>query len=295
MKSNMENKKVIIIGSKGMLGNDLVQFFNKDEKYQVLGWDVEEIDITNQAQVEGRVKKEQPNIIINAAAYNAVDKCEEDNKEFELAKKINGEGPKFLAQVAKKIDAIFVHYVSDYVFDGKKGEYAEDDETNPISNYGISKELGEKNVEKIGGNYYLIRTSKLFGRPAQSAEGKKSFFETMTGLAKKNKELKVVNEERSCFTYTPDLAQTTKQLIEGDYKQGIYHLVNEGAVTWYEGLKDLFKILGVSDVKLIPVDSSEFPRPAKRPESSVLINTKFPKLRNYKEAIKDWQKILNKN
>ena len=290
----MKNKKVIITGAKGMLGNDLVELFKKDRNYQVIGWDIKDIDITNKEQLEEKIYKKKPDIIINAAAYNAVDKCEEDEREFKLAKKINGDGPKFLAQVAKSVDAIFVHYVSDYVFDGVKGRYKEDDKTSPISNYGISKELGEKNVKKIDGSYYLIRTSKLFGKPAQSEDAKRSFFETMTNLAESNKELKVVEDEKSCFTYTPDLAQSTKQLIEGEYKYGIYHLVNEGAVTWYEGLMELFEIMNVKDVKLVPVRPGEFPRPAKRPRASVLVNTKFPKLRNYKEAIQDWKKILNK-
>lgn len=312
-------KKVLIIGAKGMLGSDLVEIFSGDKNYEVIAWDTDDIDIADESQVSEKIKKEKPDIIINSAAYNAVDKCEEDpnekrnqsqlNKkiqfngikshgasknEFELAKRINGDGPKFLAEIAKELGAILVHYVSDYVFDGVIGEYKEEAETNPISNYGISKEMGEKNVKKIGGNYYLIRTSKLFGRPAQSETAKKSFFEIMLNLSKNNSELKVVDGEKSCFTYTPDLAKATKKLIEEKYPYGIYHLINEGAVTWYEGLKELFKIAKIEDVKLIPVSSSEFPRPAKRPNSSVLINTKFSKLRNYKEALRDWLNILNK-
>jgi len=139
-------KRIIIIGAKGMLGGDLVKAFSVDENYQAIGWDINEIDITNEKQVRNKIVKEKPDIILNAAAYNAVDKCEEDEEEFELAKKINGEGPRILAQVAKSINAIFVHYVSDYIFNGKKGVYLETDEACPISNYGISKALGEKNV-----------------------------------------------------------------------------------------------------------------------------------------------------
>ncbi len=288
-------KKIIIIGAKGMLGADLLKLFNEDANYQAIGWDIESIDITDANQVKEKVNKESPDFIINAAAYNAVDKCEEDKKEFKLAKKINGEGPKFLAEAAKNNSAIFIHYVSDYVFDGKKGVYKEDAKTNPISNYGISKELGEKNVQKAGGEHYLIRTSKLFGRPAQSKNAKKSFFETMLNLSKGNRELKAVDSEKSCFTYTPDLAEATKKLIEEKYPFGIYHLINEGAATWYEGLKKLFKIAKINNVAVRPVPSEEFPRPAKRPESSVLINTKFPKLRNYEETLHDWLITLNKN
>ena len=118
-----------------------------------------------------------------------------------------------MAKVAKDIDSIFVQYVSDYIFDGEKGEYFEDDKPSPISNYGQSKAEGERRVEAVEGKYYLIRISKLFGRPAKSEAAKKSFFEVMLGLAKEKDELKVVDSERSCFTYTPDLALATKDLI----------------------------------------------------------------------------------
>jgi len=286
----MKKNKVIVIGAKGMLGQSLVEVFGEDKKYIVIGWDIEEIDITQKKEVLERINREKPNLIINAAAYNAVDKAEESEEEFEKAKKVNGEGPKFLAEVARKNDAIFVHYGSDYVFDGEKGEYLEDDLTNPISNYGISKELGEKNIRKVGGQYYLIRTSKLFGRPAITKEAKRSFFDTMLELAEKNEELKVVNEEKSCFCYVKDLARATRMLIESKLAFGTYHLVNEGAVTWYDGVRALFKLAGIKNVRIIPVSSKEFPRLAKRPKSSVLLNTKFPKLRNYEEAVKEWLK-----
>jgi len=281
-------KKVVITGAKGRLGQDLIKIFQADSAYQVISWDVEELDITDASRVEAKIKSEQPAIIINAAAYNAVDKAEEDEKEFELAKKINGKGPENLAKAAKGTGAVFVHYVSDYIFDGEKGIYTENDQPSPISNYGHSKALGEQKVQAVDGQYYLIRTSKLFGPPATSGNAKKSFFEVMLELAKKNQELKVVNGERSCFTYTPDLAQATKHLIEEKYPFGIYHLINEGVVTWYEGLKKLFKLLEIKDIKLIPVSPEEFPRPASRPASSILVNTRFPKLRNYEEALKDW-------
>ncbi len=273
-----------------MLGQDLAKIFSADKSYEVISWDVEEINITDRDQVFKKIEDEKPEIIINAAAYNAVDKAEEDEKEFELAKKVNGEGPKNLAEIAKKIDAIFVHYVSDYIFDGEVGDYSEEDVPSPISRYGESKALGENNVKRVGGNFYILRTSKLFGKPAQSESAKKSFFEVMLDLAQEKDEIKVVDSERSCFTYTPDLAQATKELIEQNYDFGIYHIINEGAVTWYEGVLELFKKASIKNVKVVPVGSEEFPRPAKRPKSSVLKNTKFPKLKHYGEALEEWLK-----
>ncbi len=280
-------KKILITGAKGILGSELVSLFSADKNYEVAAYDIENIDITNKDQVDMLLLKEMPDIVINAAAYNAVDKAEEDEEEYEKAKMTNGEAPKFLASAAKKRNAVFVQYVSDYVFDGEKGEYAETDPTNPISRYGRSKELGEKNVKRVGDKYYLIRTSKLFGKPGRSKEAKKSFFETMLMLAKEKDSLKVIDSERSCFTYVPDLAKATKRLVEKEYRYGIYHLINEGAVTWYGGVKTLFEIAKIK-TSVIPVSSEEFPRSAKRPHSSVLLNTKFPKLRNYEEAIKEW-------
>jgi dTDP-4-dehydrorhamnose reductase len=283
-----DKTKVVIIGAKGMLGQSLVEIFESDKKYKTIGWDIEDIDITDRGKVFEKIKEAKPQVVINCAAYNMVDKAEESEEEFKKANRINGDGPGYLAEVCQKEKAVFVHYVSDYVFDGKKGVYKEDEETNPISNYGSSKELGEKNARKIGGRYYLIRTSKLFGKPATAENAKKSFFKIMLELAKTKKEIKVVNNERSCFTYVPDLALATKKLIEDHQEYGVYHLVNEGPVTWYEGVLRLFQIAGIKDVKVIPVGPDEFPRSAKRPGSSVLINTKFPKLRSYEKAIEEW-------
>jgi dTDP-4-dehydrorhamnose reductase len=288
-----DKNKVIIIGAKGMLGQSLLEIFGSDEKYKVVGWDIEDIDITDRKKVFEKIKKARPRVVINCAAYNMVDKIEENEKEFKKANKINGDGPGYLAVVCQKEKSIFVHYVSDYVFDGKKGAYKEDDGTNPISKYGLSKELGEKKVKEIGGKYYLIRTSKLFGQPAQAKGAKKSFFGVMLDLAKGKKELKVVDDERSCFTYVDDLAKATKKLIDENFEYGIYHIANEGPVTWYEGVSKLFEIAGVKNVKVIPVSSEEFPRPAKRPKSSILINTKFPKLRRYEKALEEWINIYH--
>ena len=283
-----EKKKVIILGAKGMLGQELARVFSANESYEVLAWDREELDITDNVQAERKIISQKPNIIINAAAYNAVDKAEEDEKEFELAKKLNAQTPKNLAKIAKKAGAVFVQYVTDYLFDGRKGQYDEKDVPNPISNYGISKAIGEKNVQEVGGKYYLVRTSKLFGEPAQSADAKKSFFEVMLNLTKEKDELKVIDDEKSCFTYVPDLASATKKLVEGKFDFGVYHLVNENPATWLEGVSELFKIAGIKNVKVLPVSAEEFPRAAKRASSTVLLNTKFPKLRSYQAALREW-------
>ncbi len=280
--------KIIIIGANGMLGQALLKRFKKDNKYEILAWDRNEIDIGDEKSVNKKIFAESPFIIINSAAHNAVDQIEEDEENYALAKKINGDGPKYLAIAAKKSGSILIHYVSDYIFDGEKDSYLETDVPRPISRYGETKLAGEENVKKNLQKYYLIRTSKLFGAPAKSEKAKKSFFASMIGLAQTNKTLAVVDEELSCFTYVDDLAQATRKLIEKKFPFGIYHLVNEGAETWYSALKKIFSFTGLTAIEILPVPASNFPRPAKRPCRSILKNSKFPKLRNWEDAARDW-------
>jgi len=283
--------EVIILGLKANLGSQLVIIFFSDKDYKIIAWDKEEIDITDKELVFKKIRELKPDIIINAAAYNAVDKCEEDEKEFELAEKINVEAVGYLVEACLETGAVLVHYSSDYVFAGDKKEgYKEDDEPNPINKYGETKLAGEQEVIKKSGQglkYYLIRTSKLFGPKAESEGAKPSFFDLMLDLAKKKKELDVVNEEVSGFTYTPDLARATKKLLESDKGYGIYHITNVGRATWYETAIELFKITG-KKIKINPVSGDKFPRPAKRPSYSVLINTKFDRQRDWKDALREY-------
>lgn len=281
------NERILIIGSHGMLGQDLVRTFEADMNFQVFDFDRGEIDITSEESLRKKIEEVDPKAVINATGYNAVDKCEGDEIEFELAKKINGYGPGILAKICKEKGIPVVHYSSDYVFDGEKGEYSEEDRPLPISNYARSKFLGEEEIQKNTDKFWLIRTSKLFGSPGKSSMSKKSFFDTMLDLSKDNSALKLVDGEKSCFTYTPDLALETKKMIEEKIPFGIYHVINEGACTWYEAAKELFKMAKI-EVEVIPVPSSEFPRPARRPNSSVLLNTKLKPLRNYKDALKEY-------
>jgi len=280
-------ERIIILGSHGMLGQDLVKVFEADQNWEVFAYDRDEIDIASEKSLREKIEKVEPQAVVNATGYNAVDRCESDEIEYELAKKINGYGPGILAKICKVRGVPIVHYSTDYVFDGEKGEYNETDKPAPISNYGRSKFLGEEEIQKNTDKFYLIRTSKLFGRPGSSPMSKKSFFDTMIQVAKDSRVLKVVDEENSCFTYTPDLALETKKIIEEGIPFGIYHAVNEGPCTWYGAAVELFKIAKM-EVEVVSVASSEFPRPAKRPKSSVLQNTKLKPLRHYLEALKEY-------
>jgi dTDP-4-dehydrorhamnose reductase len=281
--------KILIIGAKGNLGVQLMKVFANNN--EIIGWDRDEIDITDRELILKKVDNVKPDLIINAAAYNAVDKCEDNEEEYELAKKINIDGPKFLAEASLKVGAILIHYSTDYVFNGeKKDGYKETDQPEPISRYGKTKFYGEKKILEFsdkGLKWYLIRTSKLFGPKGESEITKPSFFDVMLKLSNEKKELEVVDEEVSCFTYTPDLANATKKLVDENRDYGIYHITNDGACTWYEAVLELFKITGVN-IKVIPISGAKFLRPAKRPKYSILLNTKLPQMRSWQKALKEY-------
>ena len=250
------------------------------------GWDLGDIDVTDTDAAREKISALSPDIILNAVAYNAVDRCEEDGEEARKAWRLNAEVPGELAEIAREIDAVFVHYSTDYVFDGEQtiGGYVEDAEPRPVSRYGGSKYVGEKSVMAVGGRYYVVRLSKLFGEPAKSAGGKESFFAKMGTIAAMKGEVSAVDDENGCFTYAPDLADATLSLVSDEVPFGTYHLVNEGAATWYEALVEYFRIAGI-DATVTPVSGAEFPRPARRPKDSTLRNTKRPPLRDYRDAL----------
>jgi len=290
----MEKKKVLILGNKGNLGTQLMGVFEKDKNFKLVGWDREELDFLEFDKLEKEIKKEKPEIIINATGYNNVDGCEEDEGELKLAYKLNRDLPKKLAEISSEIKAKFIHYTSDYVFgeDKNKKIYQETDQPNPIQKYGETKYAGEREIAKIklenkNFQFFIIRTSKLFGPKGESELSKPGFFDIMLKLSETKKEISVVNEEWSCFTYTSDLAEATKTLIKENYNSGIYHIVNEGAITWYGGVLELFEIKNIK-IKVNPVKGDQFPRPAKRPVYSILKNNHFPKLRSYEKALKEY-------
>lgn len=280
---------ILILGGQGNLGTQLTKAFSVD--YEVVSWDRDDLDVLDFSLLISKITELKPQLIINTVAYNAVDKCE-DKKEYELALKLNAELPAVLANLARKIKATLIHYSTDYVFNGteNKKEFIESDTPNPINKYGESKSAGEREVIKMaehGLNYYLIRTSKLFGPKGQSAAAKPSFFDIMLNLAQTKNDLTVVNEELSCFTYTPDLAAATLRLWEIEASYGIYHLVNEGPCNWHEAATELFRLKKMS-VNLRPVRSENLLRAARRPKYSVLRNLKIKKMRNFHEALREY-------
>jgi dTDP-4-dehydrorhamnose reductase len=302
--------KVVILGSQGMLGQELARVFRESSEYEVTTWDSGDIDVTHFELLAEKLAEINPQIVVNGVAYNAVDACENSEEELTQATLLNVRLPRELARLSRELDFTLVHYSTDYVFDGTleppkekqcqgvccggnchgtKAGYAEDAVPNPLSRYAETKLAGERAVQNGTTEHYIIRLSKLFGKPATSAAGKKSFFGVMLEAGKTRPNVQVVDGEMSCFTYAPDLALATKELLESREAFGLYHLVNEGAVTWYEGVLELYRQAGIT-TPVEPVLPESFPRPARRPAFSALLNTKRPKLRHYSEALTEFLK-----
>lgn len=304
-------QKIVILGNQGMLGQEIENHFLYEKDKEVVGLDKNEIDVTDFVSLSEKLLQLKPAIIINCVAYNDVDKCEEDESEYAKALLLNRDLPRELARIANTLDALLVHYSTDYVFDGSLEEkkagggcgnsaccgggchsggergYGEGAFPNPLSRYGQSKALGETEVLMTAKKYYLIRLSKLFGKPAKSMLAKKSFFEKMLAASETQKEVGVVDDEKSNFTYAPDLALATIELIADADPYGIYHLTNSGAATWFEATKELYR-LADKETEVKPLTAEEFSRPAARPHFSPLINTKRPPLRRYEVALAEY-------
>ncbi len=303
-------KKVLILGADGNLGEQLVKEFSTKPDYQIVSYDKKDLDLLERDLIIPKISKVSPDVIINTAAYNNVDKCEEFESEYKLAHKINGEALRYLGQAAIKNNAVLVHYSSDYVFGGdicqkdgctleclldfkEQGGFREDDERCPINKYGSTKVSGEIELQRLANKnlkYYIIRTSKLFGPKGNSGDSKESFFDLILKISQEKKVIDVVGEELSCFTYTPDLAKRTREILEDKKEYGFYHVRNNDPAIWYDAAREFFRLKKMG-IRVNPVSSDKFPRPAKRPKYSVLANTKLPELRSWKEALREYIKI----
>ena len=251
--------KVLITGANGQLGRAFQKLL-KEEGIEYIATTRKEIDITDLNGIRQFVKKhERITHIINCAAYNHVDKAEEDWKAAYL---VNGLGARNLAIVANEIGAELVHYSTDYVFSGKKGApYTIYDSPDPINKYGESKVLGERFVMSLSAKYYLIRTSWVFG------EGN-NFVRKVIDWSKKSEVLRIVDDEVSSPTYAPDLAWATLQLIKAK-AYGLYHITNSGYCSRYEWAEFILKEIGWNG-KLERAKQEDFNLPAKRPKFSAL-------------------------
>lgn len=282
---------ILILGAAGNLGTAFKELLEKQEDVSLIAWDKTELDVTDQGILAKKIADVKPNIIINVVAYNDVDVCENNEAAQSLAKSLNVDLVGSLGEIALANDATLFHFSSDYVFKGdNKQGYKEDDIPQPQNFYGQTKSDGEQELIKLSGKglkWYLIRTSKLFGPKGTGQSSKPSFLELMLALSKDGREIKAVTDEIGSFTYTRDLAKAAWDLILEDCAFGIYHLVNADCASWYEVAKYFLNKIK-PDIDIKKVLSQDFPRPAKRPKYSLLVNTKRPILRSLYEAIDDY-------
>ena len=280
-------KRIMITGASGQLGLALFCLLRSQSQYELLRTDVitsddgaiQALDITDEAEVKAYINMNMPDIIINCAAYTAVDLCE---SQEDRAYQINALGPKNLAIAAEGINAKLVHVSTDYVFDGMAFEpYEEDFQPNPISAYGRTKQAGDVFVRANCSKFFILRTAWVYG------EGK-NFIKTMLRLAQSNNKVRVVADQYGTPTSALELARVIVFLMETD-SYGIYHATCEGSTTWYEFAQTIFQTAGI-DITVEPISTSEYPTPAKRPMYSVLDNKGLRERHGY--FMKDWKDAL---
>ncbi len=274
--------KIIIIGSTGQLGTDLMKTLK--HKHEVIGLTHQDIEVTdyNSCLI---LKKHHPDVIINTAAFHKTDQCEEEPlKTFS----VNAIGTRNVATISKEIGATTIFISTDYVFDGSKNEpYKEDDTPNPINTYGISKLAGEL-YTKQNPKHYIIRLASLFGVAGASGKGG-NFVETMITKAKKNETIHVVDDMWMSPTYTKDAATTIKKIMELKLPFGTYHAANRGYCTWFQFAKEIFKITDL-DPAIKPIRTHQLKTKARRPRFSALRSIKLPK---YDIQMREWKEALH--
>ena len=281
--------KILITGANGMLAKAVRERFVNEELVltDVKVTDtpsVEKLDITDLEKVKEFVTSCKPDVIINCAAYTAVDAAETNE---DLARKINADGPRNLAIAAKNAGSTLVHISTDYVFDGEKPlddePYVEANPTNPQSIYGITKLEGEEAVKENMEQYYIFRTAWLYG------DGK-NFVRTMLRLSKENKQISVVADQHGSPTYTVDLADIIAQTLEKKIPFGVYHTTNLRFTTWNKFAEKIFELAGI-DCVVKPLTSEEYPQAAKRPKNSKLSKEK---ILSYGIEIPSWEDALTR-
>jgi len=280
--------KILITGSSGMLGTDFIDLLKSrkaslDPNPEVIEAPHEVLDITREDNVTAFISSHAPDIIVNCAAFTNVDKCE---TERDAAFNVNALGPKYIAAAAKKCGARVIQISTDFVFDGNGNRpYTEEDQTNPLSEYGRTKLEGERNIQRYCNSYLIVRTSWLFGHNGINFAAK------MLELSEQHKELSIVTDETGSPTYTPDLAEALWILIKQKC-EGIINVSNDGSCSRYEWAEFIFETMGFK-IKMNRIKSSEYVRPAKVPLNSTLNCQKFTtitgmKMRPWEETVESY-------
>ncbi len=274
--------RILLMGRNGQVGWELQRTLATLGK--TIALDRHEMDLADPDSIRRVVREHKPNLIVNAAAYTAVDKAEE---EPDIAMAINGMAPGILAEEAKRLGAAVIHYSTDYVFDGNKdGPYTENDAPNPLNVYGKTKLAGEQAIQAVGAPHLIFRTSWVYGTRG------KNFLLTILRLAKERDELRVVNDQIGAPTWCRMIAEATAQILAQIYSpmvhrsspiadiSGIYHLTAGGQTSWHGFAMAIMELVSTSissskAVRLIPIRSDQYPSPARRPRNSRLSNVKL--------------------
>lgn len=291
-------KKILLIGSTGQVGQELLTTLQPVGELTILNR--QQLDLTKPAEIREAIASIKPEIIVNAAAYTAVDKAE---TESELAMAVNAVAPEIMAEIAQKISSTLVHISTDYVFDGKPDtKYKEEDVPNPLGVYGQSKLRGEIAIRKNCENHLILRTAWVYG-----CKGHGNFVKTMLRLGQERAELRVVEDQIGTPTWSYDIAIAIAKLLEKQTSipTGTYHYTNSGVASWYDFAVAIFDEAGQLNFplkiqKVLPITTAEYPTPAQRPVNSLLSKVKFtqtlgiypPHWRDsLKKMLKEWQAI----
>ena len=276
--------RILLFGASGQVGSQLRKILSPLETIRVCNR--KEADLENAEQLKKIIKNYRPQIIINAAAYTAVDQAELEPKK---AYRINSEAVSVIAQEGKKLNALLIHYSTDYIFDGIQVEpYTEEDQPNPQSIYGKSKWEGEQAIIKSEVKYLIFRTSWVYALKGRN------FLNTILELAKKRKELNIIDDQVGAPTTVNLIANITVQAIEKKIQSGIYNLTTSGSISWYGFAKEIMKytIKQDNNVKLTPVFAEQYPQLAIRPKNSKLNITKLQEALNV--ILPTWQQELKR-
>ncbi|WP_433945650.1 dTDP-4-dehydrorhamnose reductase [Paenibacillus sp. SN-8-1] len=285
-QTHERKSSVILTGAEGQLGRELMDVF-RGLGYEVHGLGQRELDITDTEQCFQVLRRLKPDMVIHAAAYTNVDRAE---SEPDVAYQVNTYGTRNIAAAAESIHAKLVYISTDYVFNGGADQEPFDEfhPTKPMNIYGQSKLEGEKFVRELHSQFFIVRTSWVYGRHGSN------FVRTILELASKQESISVVNDQIGCPTYTRDLAQKLEELASSS-KYGTYHISGAGSCSWYDFACAIIEFAGLKTA-IIPVSTKEFPRPAPRPAYSVLMQRAlrlngFSPLRDWKEALEDFMNI----
>lgn len=283
----LKKNKILVVGALGMLGSAVVERFReerlRDKTFELHAIDEIDCDITDRDETVLQVMSLAPRVVINCAGYTDVDGAQSNTTQSYM---VNADGPKHLAEACFDCGARLIHVSTEYVFDGtKSAPYVETDEPRPVNEYGKSKLRGERNIADVFDDYLILRTSWLFGPNG------KNFIDTVLRLAGEREEITMVSDQRGAPTYTIDLAHAIYRLAARDIT-GVYHLASQGYCTWYELAEHALRAAG-KRLRMKPVDTGHYDRPAKRPlncmlDCSAIERDAGVRLRHWREAVDEY-------